>query len=343
MTAEYLNTLYVTRDAASVRLDHDTLRVDAEGDCLLHLPLLHLGSLVVFGNVYVTPALMRRFAGEGKSIVYLTRSGRFAARVEGPVNGNVLLRQSQYRAVDDAVMTAALARSFVAGKIQNSRSLLQRSSRDADSKRRRLLGPAIDALADALCRLDGCDELDVIRGIEGECARRVFGAFGALLTQQRADFEMVGRSRRPPRDRTNALLSFLYALLASDCSAALEAVGLDPQAGYLHALRPGRPALTLDLMEELRPILGDRLAVTLVNRCQLGPGDFSARPGGAVWLSDEGRKKVLVAYQTRKADEVAHRLLKRKVPLGLVPHLQARLLARVLRGDLEAYPAFRME
>jgi CRISP-associated protein Cas1 len=343
VTGEYLNTLYVTRDAASVRLDHDTLRVDAEGDCLLHMPLLHLGCLIVFGNVYVTPALMRRFAEDGKPIVYLSRAGRFVARVEGPVSGNVLLRQSQYRAMDDAAATAMLARSFVAGKIQNSRGFLQRSSRDADAKRRQALRPAIESLGDALARVDACSDLNTIRGVEGECARKVFNVFGALLTKQRDEFEMSGRTRRPPLDRTNALLSFLYALLASDCSAALEAVGLDPQAGYLHALRPGRPALTLDLMEELRPVLGDRLAVTLVNRCQIAPDDFATRPGGAVWLNDEGRKKVLVAYQTRKADEVSHRMLKRKVPLGLVPHLQARLLARVLRGDIEAYPAFRME
>lgn len=343
MIAEYLNTLYVMRDAATVRLDHETIRVDAERECLLHVPVLHLGCLVVFGNVYVTPAVMRRFAGEGKPIVYLSRSGRFVARVEGPVSGNVLLRQSQYRAMDDSVITAALARSFVAGKVQNSRCMLQRSARDADRGRREAFQPAIDVLAVGLGRLDGCGDLDVIRGIEGECARRVFDVFGMLFTQQRADFAMQGRNRRPPRDRTNALLSFLYALLASDCSAALEATGFDPQAGYLHALRPGRPSLTLDLMEELRPVLGDRLAVTLVNRSQVTPGDFECRVGGSVSLNEGGRKKVIVAYQTRKADKVRHRLLKRKVPLGLVPHLQARLLARVLRGDLDAYPAFKME
>jgi CRISPR-associated protein Cas1 len=310
----------------------------------LQVPLIHLSGLVVFGDVLVTPAVVARFMEDGRSIVFLSRSGRFVGRMHGPTTGNVLLRQAQYRSIDDQTVALRLARDFVAGKVQNSRDMVLRRARDTrrPSSSTRLRAVATD-LATMLPALIEAPSLDAIRGIEGEAARAVFGVFNELLTSSRETFAIDHRTRRPPLDRTNCLLSFLYALLRADCSAALEAVGLDPQAGFLHALRPGRPALALDLMEEFRPVLGDRLALTLINREQIDHDDFEVRRNGAVSLTDEGRKKVVVAYQKRKADEVPHAVLKQDVPLGLVPHLQARLIARFLRGDVPAYVPFRLK
>lgn len=343
MISQLLNTLYVMQEQARVRLDHDTVVVDVEDEKALQVPLLHLGGLVTFGNVLVSPKVIERFCEDGRSIVYMSYSGRFIGRVYGPTAGNVLLRQAQYRAVDDQPTCLTLAKSFAAGKLQNQRSMLQRSARDAKTKEARdhLLAAAENA-GRSVVQLEGAASVDEVRGIEGGAARAVFAVFDRMFTRERDAFRVGGRSRRPPLDRTNAVLSFLYALLASDCGAALESVGLDPQAGFLHALRPGKPALTLDLMEELRPILADRLTVTLVNRGQLEEDDFVIRDGGAVHLSDEARKRVIVAYQKRKSDEVQHPALNRQLPFGLVAHVQARLLARLLRGDLHSYVPFRL-
>ncbi len=241
MEAEFLNTLYVTTDMAQVKLDHDAVRVLSEGDELLKIPLLHLSGLVVFGTVLVSPGLIYRLSGEGKSLTHLSRSGRFVARLEGPVSGNVLLRQAQFRALDNVETTTLLARTFVAGKIHNSRNMLLRSARDArhPQTKERLAGAA-QTLANVLERLGPARDLDQIRGLEGEAAKNTFAVFDAMIPRHRDAFALTGRNRRPPLDRSNALLSFLYALLAGDCSAALESCGLDPQAGFLHALRPGR-------------------------------------------------------------------------------------------------------
>jgi CRISPR-associated protein Cas1 len=340
---EYLNTLYVMHDQARVRLDHDTLVVEVDEEKALQVPILHLSGLTTFGNVLVSPGVVQRFCEDGRAIVFLSRSGRFVGRVFGPVSGNVLLRQAQYRTVDDEAACISIARAIVAGKLQNSRSMLQRSARDSAKKRPgERLSEAANLLGQLIVRLPTATELNEIRGIEGEGARAVFAVFDHMFTREREAFLVAGRTRRPPLDRTNALLSFLFALIASDCTAALESVGLDPQAGFLHALRPGKPALTLDLMEEMRPILGDRLAVTLVNRGQINPDHFVLRQGGSVSLRDDGRKAAVIAYQTRKADEVPHPVLNRKIPLGLVPHVQARMLARQVRGDLESYVPFRL-
>lgn len=343
MIGEYLNTMYVMRDQAFVRLDHDTLVIEVDGEKAAQVPILHLGGLTTFGNVLVSPAVVRRFCEDGRSVVYLSRSGRFVGRVMGPTTGNVLLRQAQYRAVGDETTCASIARTIIAGKLQNSRSMLQRSARDsARQSWRTELTTAADLLGSLVTRLQATNSLDEMRGIEGEGARAVFAVFDRMFTRRRDDFRMTKRTRRPPLDRANALISFLYALLANDCTGALESVGLDPQAGFLHVLRPGRPALALDLMEELRPVLADRLVVTLVNRGQVTPDHFETRLDGSVSLTEDGRKAVVIAYQERKADEVPHALLERKLPLGLVPHMQARLLARLLRGDLELYVPFRM-
>lgn len=338
---ELLNTLYVTTEQSYLHLDHDTIRMEVTGQTAFRMPLLHLGSIVCFGNVLISPALLHRCAGDGRVVVLLDASGRFRARVEGPTSGNVLLRQAQYAAALDEPRTRAIARSCVAGKLQNARQVLLRGGREANSEPERdQLGAAADVQAASLDKLPRCEDLDAVRGCEGEAARAYFDVFGLLVREDREAFAPRGRTRRPPLDRMNALLSFVYTLLTGDCVAATEGVGLDPQLGYLHAIRPGRPALALDLMEELRSVLADRLVLALVNRRQLTRDDFVEREGGAVTLTEKGRKTVLVAYQQRKQDEVQHRVLGKKVPLGLVPHVQARLLARHLRGDVEDYLPF---
>jgi CRISPR-associated protein Cas1 len=338
---QLLNTLYVTTPEAYVRLDHDTLRVQVEGETKLQVPLHHLGALVCFGDVLMSPAVLHRCADDGRSVVLLDRNGRFKARLEGPVSGNVLLRKAQHEATSNPEKALAIARNIVAGKVQNTRSIVLRAARETeDPQDAEPLSATAQALASSLAQIATVNDLDVLRGFEGEAARRHFGTFSCMIREERERFQLNGRSRRPPRDPTNALLSFLYALLLNDCVAAAEGVGLDPQMGFLHALRPGRPALGLDLMEELRSVIAERLALTLINRRQVTPKHFVERPGGAIYLNDDGRKEVIVAYQKRKQEEITHPVLEQKTPVGLIPHVQARLLARVLRGDVESYVPF---
>ncbi len=338
---ELLNVLYVQTQGAVLRLENDTVRVQVEGETKLRAPLLRLGGIVVFGRVTITPYLIHRCAADGRTLVWMDRHGRFRARVEGPVRGNVLLRHAQHAALDSSRSAALIARQIVAGKIRNCRAVLQRAVRESDDEGTgQALSRAADRLARILGQLPAMQDLNELRGAEGEAARAYFDVFGLMVRGDRATFGFRRRTKRPPTDATNCLLSFLYALLRNECASALEGVGLDPQIGYLHSLRPGRPALALDLMEELRPVLADRLALTLINRRQLSAGDFEALPDGSVRLTDAGRRTVVTAYQRRKEEEVQHRLLKQAVPLGLVPHVQARLLARHLRGDLAVYPPF---
>jgi CRISPR-associated protein Cas1 len=338
---ELLNVLYVLTQGAMLRLDHDTVRVEVDGETRARLPLVRLGGIVVFGRVSISPLLIQRCAEDGRSLVWLDSSGRFKARLEGPTRGNVLLRRAQHLALSDEKRPYSIARQIVAAKIQNSRQILLRAARDSamPSDREALEGGA-DRLASVLGRLRQTRTLDEVRGAEGEAARAYFAVFGHMVRGDRASFTPDGRTKRPPRDRANAILSFLYALLRAECWSALEGVGLDPQVGFLHALRPGRPALALDLMEEFRPVLADRLALALINRRQLRAEHFELLPGGAVRLTDDGRREVIVAYHRRKEEMLEHRVLRQKLPLGLVPHVQARLLARHLRGDLKDYPPF---
>lgn len=336
-----LNTLYVTMPQSYVHLDNDTVRVDVERETRLRVPLHHLGAIVCFGHVSVTLPLMHRLADAGVSLVLLDDHGRFKARLEGPVSGNILLRQAQHRQAGDPAFALEVARNFVAGKIRNGRQVLLRGAREAKSPdETATLSRAAADLAAAVRALPGVADLDVLRGVEGEAARQYFAALNWLVRADVRDpFHMDGRSRRPPRDRVNALLSFLYTLLMNDCRSAIEAAGLDPQLGFLHAVRPGRAALALDLMEEFRPF-ADRLALSLINRGQIASDSFTDREGGAVLLGDEGRKTVLVAYQERKQEELSHPLLSEPIPLGLLPHIQARLLARTLRGEHAQYLPF---
>ena len=338
---QLLNTLYVTLPDAWLRLDNDTLRIEVERETRLRVPLHHLTAVVCFGHVGLSAPLMHRLADEGIALVLLDSNGRFKARLEGAVSGNVLLRQAQFARGADAAFTLDIARSFVAGKIKNTRQVLQRGAREAKSEAEAaVLTRRADDLAASLRALPEAAALDAVRGVEGEAARQYFSGLPLLVRADlREHFTMDGRTRRPPRDRFNALLSFLYAMWMNDCRSALEAAGLDPQVGFLHALRPGRAALALDLMEEFRP-WADRLALTLINRGQVQADDFDLREGGGVALQGDARKAVVVAYQERKKDEITHPLLAQSLPLGLVPLVQARLLARALRDDTMPYLPF---
>lgn len=335
-----LNTVYVTTEGAALRKDGENLVAEAEGEERARVPLHMLASVVAFGPILLSPALIGACAGAGISIVLLDRNGRFQARIEGPVTGNVLLRRAQYRASE---VPEGVVRSMVVGKVANQRTVLMRALRDhgaeLDQAGRDGISAAVERLAYILRRVELADDgLDRLRGSEGEAANLYFSVFDRLIRVPDPALRWTGRSRRPPLDPVNALLSFLYTLLTHDCRSACESVGLDPSVGFLHRDRPGRPSLALDLMEELRPVLADRLALSLINRRQLGAGDFETRDGGAVLLTDEARRTVLTAWQERKREERQHAFLEEKAPLGLVPYLQAQMLARHLRGDLDAYP-----
>lgn len=336
------NTLYVMTQQAYVRLENATVRIDVEKEKKLQVPLHHLGGLVCFGNVMLSPSLMHRLADEGKSLVLLDQNGRFKARLEGGVSGNILLRKAQYKAADDPAMILEIARAIIAGKIRNSRTVVLRGARETnDQLEVQQLTTVAESLANGLSNLKHATEVDTVRGLEGEAAKNYFSAFSLILKPQyRADFAFNGRTRRPPLDRTNALISFLYAMLMNDCRSALEAVGLDPQLGFLHVVRPGRAALALDLQEEFRSVVVDRLALTLINRGQVTANDFDDREGGAVMLNEKGRKAVVLAWQERKQEEVQHPLLETKMPIGLLPFMQARILARTIRGEMEGYIPF---
>ncbi|TPW32171.1 type I-C CRISPR-associated endonuclease Cas1 [Martelella alba] len=335
-----LNTFYVTTEGAALSKDGENLVASVEGEERGRVPLHMLSGVVAFGAVYVSPPLMGALAEAGITLSLMSRSGRFQARVEGPVTGNVLLRRAQYRASDTP---QEIVRSFVIGKVANQRAVLMRSLRDYGDDYAPEVREGMEAAAARLARIarraeHADDTTDKLRGSEGEAANIYFSVFDHLIRSPDAEIRFRGRSRRPPLDPVNAVLSFLYTLLVHDCRSALETVGLDPAVGFLHRDRPGRPSLALDLMEELRPVLADRLALSLFNRRQLRAGDFEQRDGGAVMLCDEARKTVIMAWQERKKDERQHPFLGEKTPLGLVAYIQAQLLARHLRGDIDAYP-----
>ena len=341
---KHLNTLYVTTQGSYLSKDGANVVVSVEGEERARVPVHQLGGVTSFGRVSMSPALMGSLAEAGVGVTYLSEAGRFLARVEGPVSGNVLLRRAQHRASDDPERRAALARSIVIGKAVNQRAVVRRALRDHRGTMPPEAAASLDAaerrLTDIARRALKPGDTDWLRGLEGEAGRVYFGAFDAMIRADDPALRFAVRSRRPPMDPVNALLSFLYALLAGDCRSALEGVGLDPQIGFLHADRPGRPSLALDLMEEFRPWFADRLALSLLNRRQLNARDFATAETGAVRLTEEGRKAVLIAYQERKRDELRHDFLGEKATVGLLWHLQARLLARHLRGDLDGYPAF---
>ncbi|MFC1836984.1 type I-C CRISPR-associated endonuclease Cas1c [Thermodesulfobacteriota bacterium] len=336
-----LNTLYVTIQGAYVSREGETVRVNVERQTKLRVPIHTLDGIVCFGRISCSPQLMELCGERGVGLSFLSENGRFRARVQGRVSGNVLLRREQYRRADDEDFCADMAKLVVTAKIANCRTVLLRAVRDHGERIE--TGPLEDAAA-RLGRIveavNGSTSVDTARGHEGEAARVYFGAFDHLIVAQKEDFSFSKRSRRPPLDEMNALLSFLYVLLTHDVASGLEAVGLDPAVGYLHRDRPGRPGLALDLVEEFRPYLADRLALSLVNRRQIKGRGFRKTETGAVLMDDTTRKKVIKAYQERKREEIRHPFLGEKMASGLLPHAQAMLLARYLRGDIDGYPPF---
>ncbi len=334
------NTLYVTTQGSYLSKDGEAVQVRCEGKVLMRVPIHNLEGIVCFGGVSCSPYLMALCGERQVALSFLSESGRFLARVMGPVSGNVLLRRQHYRWADDEAKTAEIARSIVIGKVFNSRMVLQKAARDRSPADAESLQGAARHLGGLLKQLSKPLAINQLRGLEGEAARRYFEAFNAMMRRQKDDFAFRRRTRRPPMDALNALLSFLYTLLAHDVRSALEAVGLDPAVGFLHRDRPGRPGLALDLMEELRPFWADRLALSLINQRQLTAEGFEIAESGAVRMEADTRKTVLTAYQNRKREEIMHPFLEEKVSVGLLPHLQAALMARRLRGDLDAYPPF---
>jgi CRISP-associated protein Cas1 len=337
---KHLNTLYVTTEGAYLSKQGEAVSVKVDKIVKLRIPLINLEGIVCFGNIGFSPALAGACAESGVRISFLTMYGRFQASVIGFTSGNVLLRRSQYRAADNTALSVGIVRNIITTKIANSRSVLLRGARDSINKETSAeLANAAQRLIPTIRKVQESDEIDVMRGLEGTGARTYFDAFNLLLRTDKG-FAMKGRTRRPPLDEVNALLSFIYSLLAHDVRGACESVGLDAAVGFLHVDRSGRPSLALDLMEELRPFLADRLALSLINRGQISLKDFTREETGAYFLTEDSRKTLLVAYQQRKNDEILHPLLGEKITLGLLPHIQAKLMARHLRGDIDAYPAF---
>lgn len=335
------NTLYVTTQGAYVAKDHENVQVRAESEVRLSVPFHHLSGILCFGRVTVSPDLLGECGDRGILVSLLSLNGHFLGRFEGPLNGSSVLRQAQYRASDDPTKRLAIARCVVLAKIANARTTLQRGAREADDAAiREALSNGARRLVLAGRAAERVDDIDALRGHEGEAAAEYFSVFDGLIRHQRYDFRFEKRSRRPPLDPMNALLSFLYALLLHDSSSALNAVGLDPAIGYLHSERPGRPSLSLDLMEEFRSFLADRTALALVNLGQVKGEGFRKLETGAVEMDDVTRKAVIGAYQKRKQEAIRHPFTEEETTIGLLLHVQTRLLARAIRGDLELYPPF---
>ena len=336
-----LNTLYVTTQGAYLHQEGETVVASLDHADVLRLPIHTLAGIVCFGQVSCSPPLLGLCGERGVHVSFLTEWGKFLARVTGPVSGNVLLRREQVQRSEDPAAACELARNFVLGKLANSRTVLQRTQRDHGPDP--VIARSVDAVADVIRRVQRAADTETLRGLEGEAANAYFTAFDGMIVSQKDVFSMRTRSRRPPLDPLNALISFLYTILAHDCESALESVGLDPQIGFLHALRPGRPSLALDLMEEFRAILADRVALSLINLNQITGKGFTTTESGAVVMDNETRKTVLHTWQKKKQETVQHPFLNEKVEVGLLPYAQALLLARHLRGDLDAYPPFLLK
>lgn len=336
-----LNTLFVTTQGAYLSKEGETVVIKIDGEVSMRLPVHTLGGIVCFGQVSCSPYLMGFCAENGVATSFLSENGRFLAKVQGPVSGNVLLRREQYRRADDMNSSAEIAKSVLTGKIANCRTVLQRLLRDHSEKiDTDAISQVSQKLSNAMRRLQSESSLDILRGIEGESASAYFEVFDHLITCQKTDFMFHERNRRPPLDNVNCLLSYIYTILMHDVRSALECVGLDPAVGFLHRDRPGRYGLALDIMEEFRPYIADRLTLSLINLCQVQNKGFDKKESGAVLMDDETRKTVLVAYQKRKQEEIEHPFLKEKMAIGLLPYAQALLMARHLRGDIDAYPPF---
>ena len=336
-----LNTLYVTTQGSYLHKENETVVIEANGEKVLQLPIHTIGCIVCFGNVLCSPFLLGFCAERDISISFLSEYGKFLASVRSPVSGNVLLRRNQYRFADSQVQALGIATNIVMGKIANCRVVLNRTMRDhagkVDCEGLKKCSQDLDRLLDDVTAVHDFDEL---RGYEGLAAAKYFSVFNEMIVAQKEDFSFTDRNRRPPTDEVNALLSFIYTILSHDVRSALETVGLDPSVGFLHTDRPGRYGLALDLMEEFRPFIADRLVLSLINRGQVHKRNFSQAITQAVTMDAEARKTVLVAYQQRKQEKIYHPYIKEEVPIGLLFFVQANLLARYIRGDIDGYPPF---
>ncbi len=336
-----LNTLFVTTQGAYLAKDGETVAVRIEKEVKLRIPIHTLSGIICFGNVSMSPFLMGFCAEKDVAVSFLTEYGRFLARVTGPISGNVLVRREQYRRADSEKISSDIAAAIISAKISNSKTVLQRSMRDhGDKINVNEVGYASNRLAYVIKEISDYLPLNRLRGMEGETAANYFNVFDHLIIAQKEDFSFNGRNRRPPLDEVNCILSFLYTLLMHDVRSAIESVGLDPAVGFLHRDRPGRPSLALDMMEEFRPFIADRLVLSLINLCQINKKDFIKKDSGAVLLGDEARKTVLTAYQKRKQDEILHPFIEEKLKLGQLFYIQALLMNRYLRNDLDGYPPF---
>lgn len=333
-----LNTLYVTTPEAYISKDGLNVVISVKQNEIFRIPIHNIEQIVTFGYMGASPGLMKLCADSGVSLTFLSPQGRYISRSQGPTKGNVLLRKAQYKNSDDENYSLHLCKLFIGGKIQNYRNILRRFIRDNGED------TAIENAAEELFRCKRkvlkADSIDSVRGIEGEAANTYFGVFSHLLLNQKDDFVFTGRNRRPPKDAINAMLSFVYTLICNDMTAALETVGLDPYVGFMHTLRPGRASLALDMMEELRAYLGDRLVLSLINRRQITIKDFLQQGDDGIIMTDSGRKTILAAWQNRKKEQITHPFLNEKVSLGLLPYIQSMLLARFIRKDLDDYPVF---
>lgn len=336
-----LNTLFVTSEDAYLSLDGENVLVNREKQVAGRFPLHTLMGIISFSYAGASPALMGACAQRGVNLAFCTPRGKFLARAVGETQGNVLLRRTQYRLADDPVQSCRAARGFIFGKIYNACWSIRRTMRDHELRVDvQALERVAEQLRGVLPSVAQEEDLDSLRGIEGNAASSYFAVFDELILNRKETFYFRGRSRRPPMDNINAMLSFAYALLGNDCASALEAVGLDAYVGFMHRDRPGRTSLALDLMEEIRPCMADRFVLTLVNNRMVDGADFVRQSSGAVSMTDAGRRKFLKAWQERKQEVITHPYLKEKVPWGLVPYIQALLLARYLREDLDGYPPF---
>jgi len=338
---KYLNTLFVTTQGAYLSKEGETIAVRIEQKTRMRIPIHTIAGIVCFGAVTCSPYLMGFCSDNDVSISFLTKYGRFLAMVKGPVSGNVLLRRKQFRMADCNSMSAVMAGFVLTGKLANCRTVLERSLRDHKDKiNKEAVKKVSDRLLNYIQKELQKNNLDRLRGVEGDAAHQYFNVFNELIFVQKEDFLFSGRNRRPPTDRINCLLSFVYTLLVHDVRSALESVGLDSAVGFLHRDRPGRPGLALDMMEEFRPFLADRLVLSMINRNQVHPNGFVTKESGAVYMDDETRKTVLTTYQKRKQERLIHPFLNEKVEIGNIFFIQALLLARFIRGDIDGYPPF---
>ena len=335
------NTVYVNNPDRFLSLEGENLIVSHDKEEIGRVPLHNIERIVTFGHAGASPALMAKWAGSGIDLVFMSRNGRFTARVSGEVRGNVLLRRQQYRYADDEQFSLDVAKNIISAKIFNSRWVLERVIRDHGARiDTELFRKKTEYLKNSLKQVQTAQDTDALRGIEGEAASVYFSVFDDMILQQKNDFYFHSRNKRPPLDNVNALLSFTYSMTASMCTSALESVGLDPYVGFMHTDRPGRCSLALDLMEEFRSVLCDRFVLMLINKRIFDGSDFIKREDGAVILKEDARRKFFTAWQKRKAEELKHPFLDEKTEWGMLPYVQSLLLARYIRGDLDCYPPF---